>query len=193
MKAIFLIAAAIAISSAPVQADKKTELAGYQISYEGDSDKITELTGAVVEAAGSPAEIIGRAQFCASRFLSTGGASQGTALEILGGNFKSVAKDATALIELVDKENGLLVANTAAAYTSGILSNTARAKLTLQAKEGRFRIIQSDLATAQANGNSNSRPIVAVWGTGWEPAAKALIDKADKLTDCIVKPAVEEW
>lgn len=187
MKRLILIAAALVPLAAI--AERKTELDGYSLSYEGDGNRILEIVSPVREIPGTPSEITAKAQACATRSISNSGTSTPTVLEALGGGFKTASKEPVALIELVDKESGLLVVNSVASYTSGMLSSNARAKVTVQAKDGRFRIVQSDLATTRSDGKGDYSPVVSVWGTGWEPALKSLIARTEKLSECMIKPA----
>jgi hypothetical protein len=176
-------------------AEQMTEVSGYKISYAENGFHVAEVISPVREVTGTPEQITIKAQACAARTLSNSGVAAPSILEGLAGGFRPAEKEATPLIELVDKESGLLVANSVAPYTSGMLSNTARAKVTVQAKDGRFRIVQSDLAKTISSGDSSYHPIVTSWGSGGEPALKALIGKTEKLAECIVAPsgASEDW
>lgn len=192
MKAMLIAAALFPLAA---MAERKTELDSYTLTYEGDGNQILEIVSPVRELPGTPAEITAKAQACATRSISNSGTSTPTVLEALGGGFKTASKESVPLIELVDKESGLLVANSVASYTSGMLSSNARSKVTVQAKDGRFRIVQSDLATARSDGKGGYSPVISVWGTGWEPALKSLIARTEKLSECMLKPvsAGEDW
>lgn len=176
-------------------ASGKPELNGYQLEFDPATSQIGEMVGPVTQVQGTLSDITTRAQACAVRILSNVATSTPSVLMALGGVTNSRNRDGGSLIELIDKENGQLVANSLAAYSKGLVQYTVRAKLSVQAKDGRFRIVQSDLGyTNSTSHNIAYWPIKTVAGSGWNDALEALQARSNKLAACIAsEKTVSDW
>ncbi len=190
---LFLLAATFATHNV-FAAPPPAEIDGFKLTYDEAGHQILQITSAVRELEGTPAALTSRAQLCAPRSFSTSSTTQASVLEALGGGFAATKKEPVPVIEFSDKESGQLIANSVAPYTAALLTYLARSKITFEAKEGRFRVIQTDMATARADGKADYLPLVAVWGTGWEKATKALNTKVEAFISCIASPPSEsDW
>lgn len=89
-----------------------------------------------------------------------------------------------------DIESGTIVANNGFTYEFGILGGveqTARSTLTFQAKDGRFRIVHTNIEQF-AKGPWTSKgwsPIYVAWGTGGTEAKDALNRISNKVASCV--------
>lgn len=197
--------AAVALASATATAEV-VERGSYKAEVaDSGVKKISSLTGAPVEVTGTRAELIAKAQTCVTRNVSNAGitlsgADSGSFFGsmVSGGGQKSEQVQGGQLIELVDPENGLLVANSRVDFRRALLGYSAASTLTVEAKDGKFRIVQTNLAVAQKStgsmNNSGYDPVVAVWGTGWEATLDAMQGVADKVAVCMsAGPADSEW
>lgn len=115
-----------------------------------------------------------------------------------GGGSNSSSIGGSELIISEDLDGGLVVANSRIDFTSRLIAHNLKSKVTLMAKDGRFKIKHTDIAQVQKNTgythNDGYNKIIKQWGTGWEKAQKVLEGKTTELADCIVKAkAAEEW
>jgi hypothetical protein len=193
MKKIFQATALTLFSGAALAGP--SELAGYDLVYGGaDGALIDQIKGRPVEAPGTAAEIIGRAQSCAVQSISTGPVTATSVLSALGGGAPAKSAGGGPAIELADPANGQLVARNQVTYTSSMTGRVAQSRLLVEAKDGRFRISQSDISVT-LGGGYGSHPVAVHWGTGWENDVRALIAPADKIAKCISAPpaAGDNW
>lgn len=166
-------------------------LNGYSLSFASPSSRRIEvMTSPLYEAAGTQAEIINRAQACVAKYVSN---EPGVSNGVLGigakGRHSSSADAEQPVLESADPDNGALLAHSRAQYRHLLLSFEARAKFSVAAQDGRFKIVQSDLAYRQLDtGNDASQdfsPIQRLAVTGWDGALEALQEVSDNVAECI--------
>ena len=206
MKTVF-VAAAILLAAGQAAAQTVEEnFNDHIIEIDNDRNvpKIVKMTSPVHQTQGSAAQIIQKAQGCVARHLSndevtTSGSSASGFLGAMAGQGHNVnnAVAGGSLIELSDPANGQLIASSRADYRFMLLSSSVRSRFVIEAKEGRFRIIQSNLESLQKNTgnmrNDGYRTMIRRKGTGWDKALAATTDAEKKVTDCIMSTASESW
>lgn len=144
-------------------------------------DYLTEVVSEPVATTGTPAEITARAQACAARTLNSGAA---------GGQ----------VILSSDPASGLVVAANALEYRDGMVPWRIRSRLTIEAREGRFRIRHDAIERhndqafgAQVLGASPWAPVGKWWGSGWQKAETALKGVSDQIAACMQAPPAADW
>lgn len=179
-------------------------VAGYSVEItEGGVHAVDTMTSQIYETPGLPADIIAKAQRCSARNMSndtvaTSGGS-GTFLTGIAGAGRNVNGSVAGgeLIELVDPANGLLVANSRVDYTNALIGFSAKSRVSIEAKEGRFRIVQTDIRYLQKGTgsmpNDGYGKLIKTWGTGWEKAVTALAAAGDKVAACMATDKPAEW
>ncbi|MGV3720614.1 MAG: hypothetical protein ACO1SX_06855, partial [Actinomycetota bacterium] len=79
-------------------------------------------------------------------------------------------------------------------YRDGMLEWQMRSRLTLEAREGRFRLTHTSIERLndQAGGWS---PVGKWWGSGWQKAEAALKNISAAIADCITAApaAQDDW
>ena len=166
--------------------------------------KIVKLTSPVYQTQGSAAEIIQKAQGCVAKHLtndevSTSGSSASGFFGAVAGQGQNVNSSVSggSLIELSDPANGQLIANSRADYKFMLLGFSVKSRFVIEAKEGRFRITQSNLEKLQKNTgnmrNDGYNRIIKSKGTGWDKALSAATDAEKKVVDCIMTTETESW
>ena len=193
VSAVFVCACASSTAKEPV---KIHELNGYALEFDSTSQVVSEMTGPVMPMEGSASEIIAKAQLCVPRSISNYATRTQTFAERFSGGVRQSApinvqvndQPLNPLIELVDRDNGQLVANSRATFDRYIV----RAKLILQAKNGRFRIIQRDLGFGSGDSQSSFEPVVFD-NDDWTQVLSALQHGSDKLAACMVEAKSENW
>ena len=137
------------------------------------AEYLTEVTSQVYQAPGTPREIATRAQTCIAQNLRAGTVN---APQIISS----------------DLDNGVIVAQSALEYGS-LPVWKIRGRFTFEAREGRFRIIQTGLE----HFNEMAGGWVGIgkwWGSPWKKAEAALIGSADSVARCVmVGPGRENW
>src|SRR5690606_10435620 len=148
---IFLIAVVIASASAYAQ-DVPFNDHTLEIHNDRNVPKIMKMTSPVYQMEGSPEQIIQRAHGCVARHLTndevaTSGSSAYGYFGAIAGQGHNVNSSVAggSLIELSDPASGLLIATSRVDYRAMLLSHSARSRFTVEAREDRFRIIQSNL------------------------------------------------
>ena len=202
------IAAAILLFSGQVAAQATEETFNdhtLEIQNDRNVPKIVKLTSPVYQAQGSTAaEIIQKAQSCVAKHLSndevaTSGSSASGFFGAMAGQGHNVNSSIAggALIELSDPANGQLIANSRADYRFMLLANSVKSRFILEAKEGRFRITQTNLESVQKNTgnmrNDGYDMMIKRKGTGWDKALTATTDAEKKVVDCILSASNESW
>lgn len=134
------------------------------------SDYLTEITSDVYQIDGAPKEIAKRANTCISQHLAPG------------------TTDAQ-LIVSSDLDNGVIVARNAVQYPDGLSNWQIRSTFTFEAREGRFRIVQTNLERF----NRSWGPIGKWSGSGWKKAEAAFTGPANKVAQCVMTPEQEDW
>jgi hypothetical protein len=136
---------------------------GHTLEVDGSREArpILRMTGTKYSIPGSPAQIVGKAERCAT--------SQPDAIRV----------------ESVLAENGQLLAATRADYRQRG-RRSVQAKLAFAAGEGNFRVVFTELATSPADAISYA-PLIQQDGAGWESALEAVIDVEQALLDCMFR------
>ncbi len=170
---------------------------GYAIETTGNNNQILSLTSPVYEMNAGKEEIISRAQACAGRTFSFGDVkATGSNAALLGTDQQSITFGGGQLIEMSDPARGVLVANNRVNYSRAIVPYSAQAKINVEAKDGRFRVVMANPEVLQRSTGYAStgefRPMMKIWGTGWDAGVSHLADSANKLVDCIKSPG-EKW
>lgn len=135
---------------------------------------ITKMTSTAYQTTGTARDIILRSQTCIAQHLSNSKAG-----DVTGGE----------VIEISQPENGFIAANNRVNYRQLILPMSVESKFVIEAKDGRFRVVQSNLQ-ALTNGEGVNRDtkyskIFQHKLTGWEKALLAALDAEKKVVDCI--------
>ena len=135
---------------------------------------LTSIPGEVQQASGSAKDIAGRAATCMSQFLSPG------------------TVDADLFINK-DTDGGIIVARSALEYEQRLISWNVRSVFTFEARDGRFRIEQTNLELFGTYTNSWG-PIRKGFGSVWKGAAAAFSTSAEKVSKCVIAgPSSKEW
>lgn len=126
---------------------------------------LTSVQGDVITTTGTPAEIAARGEACMARHLGSG--RQGGEL--------IVSRDLTA---------GVIVSRNAVTYRDGLLEWQMRSRLTLEARQDRFRLTHDAIErfNDQAGGWS---AVGRWWGSGWQKAETALVNISATITECM--------
>lgn len=128
-------------------------------------DYLTTVQSEVIEAVGTPAEIAARGEACIAQQLGSG---------TVGGE----------LILSRDPANGVIVARNAIDYQDGFLRWNMRSRLTLEARDGRFRLTHTSIE--RLNDQAGGWVPVGKWrGSGWVKAEEALKSQSAELAACI--------
>lgn len=91
-----------------------------------------------------------------------------------------------------DVEGGLIVANNAFEFTSGLMKSEARTTLTFQAKDGRFRITHTNIE--QYLDASYGWTKVGTWKfSGGEKVQAAAQAISDRIADCVKTKPADNW
>jgi hypothetical protein len=132
-------------------------------------DYLTLVQSPVYETPGAPPEIARRGETCMARLLASGRA---------GGQ----------VIVSSDPHGGAVVATNAMEYRDGLLMWQMRSRVTLQARDGRFRIEHTSIErfNEQAGGWT---PVGKWWGSGWVKAEDALKAVSASIAACVTGPA----
>ena len=135
------------------------------------NEYLTELTSEVYQSPGTPRALATKAQTCISQLLRPG------------------TTDAQLIINS-DLDGGLIVARNAISYPDGLMQWQVRSTFTFEAREGRFRILQTNLERF-----NNSWAGIGKWtGSGWKKAEQAYGVSATKVADCVrAGPSKESW
>jgi len=176
--------------------DKK--LNDYQLEFASPtSRRIDVMTSRLLEARGTSAEIIGRAQACITKYVSNTPNTSNGVLGIIGakGEHSSSSDIEQPVLESTDPQSGALVAHSRAQYRHLLLSFEARSRFSIDAKDDRFKIVQSDLAYRQLDTGTDTTqefsPIQRLAVTGWNDALEALQEVSDEVAECIQSRSVE--
>ena len=190
-----LCAALLLTCCLPAWADHDEDdkhLNGYELSFASPSSRrIDVMSSQLYEAAGTPAEIIGRAQNCVAKYVSNEPSSSSGVLGVFGakGQHSSSSDPEQPALESADLDNGVLVAHSRAPYRHLLLSYEAKSRFSVEAKDGRFKIVQTELAYRQLDtGNDASQdfaPIQRLAITGWDDALEALQEVGNNVAECI--------
>jgi len=129
------------------------------------TEYLTEVTSEVFQTQGSTSEIATRAQTCISQHLASG---------VTGGE----------LIINADLNAGIIVANSAIEYGS-LPRWKIRSRFTFEARDGRFRIQQTNLERFNDQFNIGWNPIGKWTGSQWRKAEEAFTASAVIVAQCV--------
>jgi hypothetical protein len=135
------------------------------------AEYLTSVTSQVYQAAGTPKELATRANTCISQHLAPG------------------TTDSQLIINS-DLDNGVVVARNAIRYPDGLMQWEVRSVFTFEAREGRFRIEQTNLE------RFNDRWAgIGKWpGSGWKKAEATFASSADAVAQCVISgPKKDDW
>ena len=139
------------------------------------AEYLTQVTSEVYQTPGAPREIATKAQTCIAQHLKPGMVN---APQIVSS----------------DLDNGLIVARSALEYPDGLLSWQVRSTFTFEAREGRFRIVQTNLERFQDQFNVGWKGIGKWTGSGWKKAEAAFQLSASVVASCVMNgPKREDW
>ena len=137
------------------------------------ADYLTEVTSEVFQAEGTASAIASRGRICISQNLASG---------VAGGE----------LIISADPNSGIVVANSALGYGS-LPRWRIRSRFTFEARDGRFRIQQTNLERFNEMGGGWG-PIGKWTGSQWKGAETAFVLSAAKVAACVKAAAkADEW
>lgn len=138
------------------------------------AEYLTKVTSPVYEAQGSPKDLATRARTCISQHLAAGTTD-------------------SILITSSDLDGGVIVARSALKYPDGLMNWEIRSTFTFEAREGRFRIDQTNLE--RFNGRAGGWGPIGKWtGSGWKKAEERLVASAAVVAECVrSEPRVEDW
>lgn len=129
------------------------------------AEYLTEVASEVYQAEGSTREIATRAQTCMSQHLASG---------VTGGQ----------LIINADLDGGIIVANSAIEYGS-LPRWKIRSRFTFEARDGRFRIQQTNLERFNDQFNVGWNAIGKWTGSQWREAETAFVASAATVAQCV--------
>ena len=129
------------------------------------TEYLTEVTSEVYQTNGTVREIANRGQTCMSQHLASG---------MTGGQ----------LIINADLDGGVIVANSAIEYGS-LPRWKIRSRFTFEAREGRFRIKQTNLERFNDQFNVGWNAIGKWSGSQWRGAEKAFVASAASVASCV--------
>jgi hypothetical protein len=92
------------------------------------------------------------------------------------------------VVESAEPAQGLLLASVQTGFRASFASRTLRSRLRFEAGDGRFQIIESELALAQEGdeGSVAYVPLVRAGGI-WEKGLEALMQTENRLVDCLYR------
>lgn len=135
------------------------------------ADYLTEVTSEVYQTSGTPQEIAQRATTCISQNLRPGTTS-------------------AQLIVSSDLDSGTIVARNALSYPDGLVQWEVRSTFTFEAREDRFRIMQTGLERF----NRTWGPIGKWAGSGWKKAEQVFQASASAVAQCVIGgPKKADW
>lgn len=138
------------------------------------AEYLTELTSEVYQTGGTPREIATRASTCISQHLAPGTTD-------------------SALIITSDLDGGIIVARNALKYPDGLMNWQVRSTFTFEAREGRFRITQTNLE--RFNTMAGGWGGIGKWtGSGWKKAEAAFAASSAAVAQCVTQgPKRDDW
>ena len=135
---------------------------------------LTSVTSEVFQAQGTPRELAARANTCISQHLAAG------------------TVDAQLIVNS-DPDRGIIVARSAIEYPDFLMRWKVRSVFTFEAREGRFRIEQTNLE--RFNDMAGGWSPIGKWtGSGWKKAEAAFAASANVVARCVMSaPKQDDW
>lgn len=152
------------------------------------ADLVEKVETEVFKTNGSASEITAKAKSCMAEMLKNDNIGNSTTQ-----NLFSYTGD--------DK----LVATARFEYVYLLLRQSLQAKYIFEAKEGRFRITNTEIGYKQVKTNgllgwgasvessTSHQPIAKVWGTGYEEAESQLLAMDNKIAECVMSEKKSNW
>ncbi len=174
-------AALLTIFAAAASANETVESSGYKldVANSGGVKTIFTATSPVHEVPdATPRAVIEKAVACTSTIVTT-------------------RSQETPLFSTQDPDSGLLVANIRVEYYAALTQRVVQSRLTIEAREGRFRMTHSDMRNSVGSSPADLHLLTKIWGTSWERSIKELSDTSEKIAACIKSSAepkkAEDW
>ena len=114
----------------------------------------------------------------------------GTAGQIMDKARGCLASRQGVSVEAAEATSGQLVAISRTNYRALWSTYSVRSRLAIEAGDGHFRIVQSDLGVAQASSadaGDNDYALLQQQGAGWDNAVSAVIAVEQELIDCVYR------
>ena len=152
------------------------------------ADPLDKVESEVFTTNGTAAQITLRAKGCMAEILKNDNVGNSTTENL----FSYAGEDK-------------LVANARIEYTYLLLRRSVQSKYIFEAKEGRFRISETDIGYkivettgtlawgSSVNSKSGHMPVVKVWGTGYEEVEAQLQAVNAKIADCVMNDKKSAW
>lgn len=166
------------------------------------ANTLDEIVSGPFEVAGTPAEIATKGRNCMVKILkndavtvrdsSRSAAALGAVID--KGDSNSITGGD--VITVFDAPAGIVVANSRHAVPGMLTVDYLRSTFTLEAREGRFRIVQTNIARASSDTgaleNSGFQPVYIQAMSGHKKVAANLEQLAAKVAACVQAPA-QDW
>lgn len=180
------------------QVAKDGSLNGYDIQQADDSTVIDSMTSPVYEVELERAEIIVQAETCANRHLSVGSvATSGGSEPLFDYGSESGTVQGGSVVQQVSPEQGVLAVRGRTDYRHAMIGHSAESTMLVEAKDGRFRIVHSNIRSLQKSTGSARQDgfneVHQRWGTGWDNTLTALQDMSAEVSECIQSPTSDDW
>lgn len=105
---------------------------------------------------------------------------------------KSSGGNAAGAIEpAIDGDNAYAIVKTT--YSHALVSSTVRSRITVQSKDGRFKITHTDIDLFSEMARGGYVPVYKSWGTGWQKSEEALKGWFPDVSGCILKKTDDNW
>lgn len=138
------------------------------------AEYLTVVTSEVYRASGTQKEIATRASTCISQYLAAGTTD-------------------SQLIVSSDLDGGVIVARSALIFSDKLIQWKFRSTFTFEAREGRFRIEQTNLERFNDLGGGWGG-IGKWWGSNWKKAEQAFQTSATVVAQCVIAgPKKQDW
>lgn len=159
-----------------------------------------ESLNQVYEAAGTATEIAKRAQVCMARHLHNDSVqlNDSSTQSILprSGLKPAAQSDGGQVLTLADVEGGVLIATHRVPFSSWGMAQVAQSVLTVNTKDGRFKMETTDIMAAQLNTGAIANNGFVEYrekSGGFKAAVKAIGVVQQKLVACIQDTSGDDW
>lgn len=156
---------------------------------------LEKVESEVIQMKGTKQEIFDKGKNCIVDNVNFDGvhmsdsAGAGLFAGALGSTSKASNIQGGQVIAFAEIESGKIVANSRVDYTQMMTANNAQSKLTLIAKEGRFKIRHTNIKYLQKSTgytkNTGYKKVGMWWGAGSGAVKTALEDVTQKLVSCM--------